>query len=141
MWFARTALTICLAATMWGCTTTGAKFVERRENVTYSAYDWSLGDLQGKVDVAPQVKGGMSALTSHLAYPPGLRRRHITGVVRVRVSLDATGRLLSAQIVQSANPALDAIVLRAVREVTWTPAIRAGKPVPCTFRFPITFAL
>lgn len=112
--------------------------VERREHVT--SYASAQSDLHQNVDIAPQPVGGMAAFVSRL-YPPDLRRRHVVGVMRVRVSLDAAGHVLSAQVVKPLDPKFDAIVLRAVRHTQWRPAMRAGKPVPTTFRFPITFSV
>jgi TonB family protein len=112
--------------------------VEKRSGVTYSAYDWSH-DARHSFDVPPQPVGGMKALISRLDYPAALRKRHVEGVVRVQVSLDAAGHILSAQILKSADPTLDGIVLGAVRRSPWKPAMKAGKRVPCTFSFPVTF--
>ena len=113
--------------------------VEKRGAVTYSAEDWSHADTRHTVDVGAQPVGGMKAFVSRLDYPASLRQQHVTGVVRVRVSLDAAGYVLSAQIVHSLHPMLDAIVLRAVRQAQWKPAIRRGKSVAWTFTFPVTF--
>ena len=137
----RIIIAVALLTCLSGCATSNSSVVQRRGDVTYHAADWSHSDMHGKVDVAPEPEGGMSALIARLEYPPELRARHITGVVRVRVSLDAAGHLRSAQVVQSAGPQLDGIAIRAVRETKWKPAMRAGKPVPFTFRFPITFAI
>jgi TonB family protein len=122
------------------CSTNGSKVVEHRQNVTYSAQEWgpASSHVTG-VDVPPHPVGGMAAFVKRLDYPPDLRRRRITGVVRIVVSLDATGRVLSARIIQRVNPVLDAIVLRAVQQTKWEPAVRAGKSVPVKFKFPVTF--
>lgn len=116
-----------LLATVWGT----SQPIEKRGRVSYSADDWA--------HCPTQPVGGMKALVSRLDYPASVRQQNITGAVKVRVSLDATGRLLSAEIIQSVHPTLDAIVLRAVRQTQWKPAMKAGKNVPCTFKFPVTF--
>jgi TonB family protein len=116
------------------------KRIEKRGGVTYSAEDWSHSiDPRHTVDVIAQPAGGMQPFVSRLDYPAALRQQHVTGVVIAQVSLDARGRLLAAKIVQSVHPTLDAIVLQAVRQAQWKPAARGGKPVPWTFRFPVTF--
>ena len=128
-----------------GCTTAptatsnSRRVIERRDNVTYEASDWTHSDTLHTVDVGAHPVEGMAAFVSRLDYPRELRHRHIQGVMRVRVALDAAGNVKSAQIVWSVHPILDAIVLRAVRESRWQPAIRAGKPVAWTFTFPVTF--
>ncbi len=81
----------------------------------------------------------MPAFIARLNYPPHLRRQRIGGVVRVAVSLDSTGRVLDARVVQSANPVLDRIVLDAVRDTKWTPAVKNHVSIPLKFRFPVTF--
>jgi TonB family protein len=123
-----------------GCGTDSSYVVQHRQNVTYRAKEWGQAKSQiTNVDVPPHPVGGMAAFVKRLDYPPNLRRRRVTGVVQTLVSLDATGRVLSARIIQKLEPALDAIVLRAVQETKWEPAVRAGKAVPVTFKFPVAF--
>jgi TonB family protein len=113
--------------------------MERRGNVTYSAEDWSRPDPRHTVDVPAQPFGGMKAFVSRLDYPADLRRQLVTGIVRVEISLNAQGRVLSSKIIHSVHPRLDAIVLDAVREAKWKAAIKGCRPVAWTFRFPVTF--
>ena|SRR5438876_6800955 len=113
-----------------------AQVVEKRGSVTYSASEWSSGD---KSHIVPKPAGGMGSFLSHLDYPAALRRRHVAGTMRVRVSLDAAGGVQTVEVLTSVHPSLDAIVLRAVRHTRWTPARRDGKPIPCAFVFPVTF--
>jgi protein TonB len=92
------------------------------------------------VDVKPEPVGGIPALISRLDYPRDLRRRLITGVVWVRMSIDADGHVTSAQIARGVDPVLDNIVLKAVRETPWNPAMKNSKAVPWSFRLPVTFS-
>src|ERR1700731_1419389 len=114
--------------------------IEKRGAVAYSAEDWAHSDTHHLVDVPAQPVGGMKAFLARLDYPVSLRRQNVVGVVKVRVSLDAAGHVLSASIIQSLHPTLDAIVEGAVRQTKWQPAIKAGKGVPYPFRFPVTFS-
>ena len=114
--------------------------IERRGAVKYSAEDWAHSDARHTVDIQAQPVGGMKAFLSRLDYPVALRQQNVTGVVNVRVSLDATGHLLSVQIIQSVHPTLDDIVLRAIRQTQWKPAMKGGRAVPYVFRFPVTFS-
>ena len=91
------------------------------------------------MEVRAQPLGGSKAFASRLDYPESLRRQRIAGTVIVEVSLDATGRVLSALVIHSVHPMLDAIVLRAVRQTQWQPATKSGKRVPYKFKIPITF--
>jgi TonB family protein len=112
--------------------------VAQRDNVTYSAYKQWYDSIE-KVDTPAELIGGMSAFIARLDYPRALRSRLAKGTVRVKVSLDAAGRLKAARVIQSGGADFDAIVLRAILGVQWRPAIRAGKPVPFTFTFPVSF--
>jgi TonB family protein len=69
----------------------------------------------------------MKAFVARLDYPETLRRQHVTGVVRVNVALNASGHILSAQIIKSAHPTLDAIVLRAVRQTQFSRYVRTSR--------------
>jgi TonB family protein len=132
-------LTLCIvtAASPW-MVTAQTKVIEHRGVVTYSAADWSH-DTNNTVDVPAQPVGGIRALVSQLDYPQSLRRQNVRGTVRIRLSLDSNGRIESAQILQSANSTLDAIVLKAAQNTRWKPAMRKGKPVAWKFSFPVTF--
>ena len=81
----------------------------------------------------------MRTLISHLDYPRALRYQRVTGIVWVKIALDAEGHVSSAQIAQGVHPVLDDIVLRAVRETPWKPAVKNGKAIPWKFRLPVTF--
>ena len=124
-----------------GCAASTSHLIEKRGD-TYYYDDHTPGpDTKHVVDNVPEPVGGMRSFASHLDYPRELRRRRITGIVRVRVEMDATGHVVSAQIVQRVHPVLDNIVLQAVLKTKWTPATKGGKAVPFIFRFPITFSL
>jgi TonB family protein len=138
----RAHILVCLGFVAFGgCTTApsatsgSTEVVERRDSVTYSASDWTHGDTRHTVDVAAHPVEGMAAFVSRLDYPRNLRRRHVQGIMRVRVALDAAGRIVSARVVQSVDPVLDSIVLKAVHECRWQSAIRGGKAVAWTFTF------
>jgi len=123
----------------FGACASNTQYIERRNHVTYSSTDWAHSDMRGLAGTPAQPEGGMRAFVSRLDYPANLRRRHVAGVMTVQVSLDANGRVVSAKVLQSVHPQLDAIVLRAVHETRWKTATRAGKPVAFKFKFPVTF--
>jgi TonB family protein len=113
--------------------------VEERNGVPYYPPDWS--HLHISTDVTPSYpSGGMQAFTSYLDYPAEYRHKHIGGTVTLNVSWDSSGHVTSAKVTKSVHPALDSIALRAVRQIHWMPARKAGKPIPISFPFPITFA-
>jgi protein TonB len=128
-----------IASAVLVCGRAESDVVEKRGSVTYHSGDWSESDPKHTVDAKPQPVGGMAAFLARLDYPADLRRKGITGTMQVRVALDAAGRVASAEVIHSVHPKLDAIVLRAVRETRWRPAMKGGKAVPWKFKFPVTF--
>lgn len=112
----------------------------RAEEIEYRrGYILHMGDLPkapGIFDVPP---GGMKDFLSRLSYPPDLRRHRVEGVMLVEVSLDAAGQFLTARVLQSIHPALDRLVVDALRRTRWTPALKKGRSVAATFKFPVEF--
>ena len=76
-----------------------------------------------------------------IEYPSGALRADRQGRVVVLLELDDRGKLLRADIAESAGPRLDRAALRFARASTYAPAARAGRPVPCKALLPITFNL
>ena len=74
-------------------------------------------------------------------YPRGAVRTGRTGVVVLRLSIDAGGRLDHVDVVTSAGPDLDAAAIRAVRASSFHPARRDGKPVASRAILPNRFQL
>lgn len=65
------------------------------------------------------------------AYPRAARLAGVEGVVRLRLSLDATGHLLTAEVaVSSGSPALDEAALAAARASRYEPARLGSLAVP-----------
>ncbi|MEZ4453106.1 MAG: TonB family protein [Nannocystaceae bacterium] len=74
-------------------------------------------------------------------YSERARAAGIEGVVRVRLTVDASGVVTGAELVQGLDPDLDAAALSAVRKATFTPAARCGAPVSATFTISVRFSL
>jgi protein TonB len=75
-------------------------------------------------------------------YPPMARRLGETGKVVLRVELDETGRVSTAQVVTSSGSnRLDAAALAAVRTWRCQPAQRDGQPVRSVATQPFNFTL
>ena len=65
------------------------------------------------------------------AYPRAARLAGVEGVVRLRLSLDADGRLVSAEVARSSgSPALDQAALDAARASRYEPARLGAVAVP-----------
>ncbi len=74
-------------------------------------------------------------------YPRLARRLGVEGTVVLRLSIDASGKLTQAEVVQSAGHGFDEEALRAVRESVFSPAVREGRPVACSALLQIRFQL
>lgn len=73
-------------------------------------------------------------------YPPDAFVQKIQGTVLVEILIDDTGRVARARVVQSV-PALDAAALEAVRDWTFVPAYKRGRPVATVARAPVSFRI
>lgn len=73
-------------------------------------------------------------------YPPAAARRGDSGTVLVQVRVDAQGRPVQVDVVQSSRSRpLDREAVRAVQQWTFSPAIRNGQPVEATVLVPVEF--
>ncbi|HEY2710873.1 MAG TPA: energy transducer TonB [Chthoniobacterales bacterium] len=113
--------------------------VVRQQGAEYEYTDYRLIPPQKAFDVAAAPEGGMEAFISHFSYPDWLREKHVGGIVIALVSLDASGRVLSVQIVRSVYPFLDRMVREAILRTKWTPALKNKNPTPAKFYLPVQF--
>jgi protein TonB len=67
------------------------------------------------------------------------RQAEIEGVVRVEVTVDETGHVINARVVQGMGYGLDEAALTAAKASTFEPATRCGKPVIGTVVLPFRF--
>lgn len=91
-----------------------------------------LGDLdampRAKVQVSPE-------------YPFALRQAGIEGSVNVEFDVDATGRVVSARVLNSTNRDFEDAAVRAVLKWRFEPGRRHGKAVPFRMIVPIGFTV
>jgi periplasmic protein TonB len=81
-----------------------------------------------------------TALTRPTAvYPRSQEGSGVAGKVRVEITVDEHGRVISARVLQSLGPAFDEAALAAARAYTFEPAVRCGKPTPSTLRIGFSF--
>jgi TonB family protein len=91
------------------------------------------------VAVAPELQN-MGAIRSFLAsqISPTLRDSGRGGTVTLGLALDARGRVVSSEVVESSgNSELDALVRRAAARMRFTPAQRNGLPVDTRIELPL----
>ncbi len=74
-------------------------------------------------------------------YPRAARRMGVEGTVVLRLSIDVSGKLTQAEVVQSAGHGFDEEALRAVRQSVFSPAVREGRPIACVALLQIRFQL
>jgi protein TonB len=74
-------------------------------------------------------------------YPVLAREREKEGTVILRLSIDELGRLVDVSILRRAGSGFDEEAVRAVRNSSFSPARKNGKPVSCWARLPIRFVL
>ena len=73
-------------------------------------------------------------------YPPLLLYAGIGGETEVFLKLDSEGIVEDVSVRESSGyPELDALALRASREIRFAPALVDGKPVPVGISFTVTF--
>ncbi len=76
------------------------------------------------------------------SYPPAARKNRTEGFVRVRLRVDAGGRVLDAVVVESEPPGVfDQVALDAARRYRFEPASRKGEPIESTLEQRIVFRL
>lgn len=73
-------------------------------------------------------------------YPPDALRNHESGMVMLRVHVDASGNPYAVDLLQSSRSrSLDRAATQAVKRWHFRPALRGGQPVPGEVRVPISF--
>jgi protein TonB len=74
------------------------------------------------------------------AYTEEARAAGISGKVRVEISVDEHGRVVSVRVLQGLGHGLDEAALAAARAMAFEPAMRCGRASPATFKIGFTFA-
>jgi protein TonB len=73
------------------------------------------------------------------AYPEAARAAGVEGKVRVELTVDETGRVISVRVLQGLGHGLDEAALSAARQASFEPALRCGKPARATFTISMRF--
>ncbi len=123
----------------------------------------SEGDFGGGREARPGERGGGGTGTGHgvssrpmmlaagmsrprvlsgspPAYSAAARRARLEGTVVAMISIDATGHVTDVQIIRGITM-LNELVLAAVRQQRYSPAIHRGQAVPVRFMQPFNFNL
>jgi periplasmic protein TonB len=100
------------------------------------------GASNGSVERAFGAPDGPSFLHRVVpSYPVSAKRLEKQGTVLLRVTIDECGRPCQVEVLQKAGFGLDEEAVRAVKESTFVPAKRNGKPLTCKALLPIRFVL
>ncbi|WP_164272346.1 TonB family protein [Stenotrophomonas sp. B1-1] len=76
------------------------------------------------------------------SYPRSAFENGQTGVVTLRLEVDAQGQLTDVRILSATNPGVfDEVSKAAARSWTYRPALKGGVPVAAAVKVPITFAM
>jgi len=73
------------------------------------------------------------------AYPDAARAAGVEGKVRVELTVDETGKVISVRVLQGLGHGLDEAALAAARQASFEPALRCGKPARATFTISMRF--
>lgn len=98
-----------------------------------------------KPDVMPAFKNGdvtsfRKWVTDRVKYPRKAMKNSIEGKVIVRFSVNKEGKVVDTEVIESPSDDLSKEVLRVVKKSpVWTPALKDGKPVNCSFTLPMIF--
>lgn len=97
------------------------------------------------VEKKPEFPGGEVGLLKFLAsikYPEEARNKGIQGIVRVKFTVDLTGKVVNPEIVEGAHEILDNAAINHVKNMPdWTPGMQKGKPIKVAYTMPIRFGL
>jgi len=104
------------------------------------------GEIFTVVEDQPTFKGGMQALSDHLAsnlqYPAQARQQGIEGRVFVQFVVEKDGSLSNVTSVKGIGGGCDEEAVRVLKESPkWKPGKQRGKPVKVRMILPITFNL
>ena len=117
--------------------------------VVLSGHAWAQGPTDGAqaATVVPPVTPDASAtlvapkLKDHSdpVYPPGAVKDRIIATVGLELSVDETGHVLVAKVIQPAGRGFDEAALAAVKNWTFEPALQNGRPIKATVQLTLPF--
>jgi periplasmic protein TonB len=74
-------------------------------------------------------------------YTDAARAAMVEGKVRVQLTVDEAGHVVSVKLLQGLGYGLDEAALAAARQAEFEPAVRCGKPTSATFNISMRFSL
>lgn len=99
-------------------------------------------DTPGRTAPRPADREARIAVQPDIPYPAAAARSRAEGTVLLLVQVDADGNATDVSVEKrSASRELDRAAQQAVRDWTFEPAIKAGKPVASAVRVPVDFTM
>jgi protein TonB len=74
------------------------------------------------------------------AYTEAARAAAVEGKVRVELTVDEAGRVVSVRVLSGLGHGLDEAAVAAAKAATFQPAVRCGKPTRATFTISMRFS-
>jgi protein TonB len=100
----------------------------------------SYADSPAKTDATPSASKPVSTLKMiPPIYPKNQRQKGIGGKVLIEAMVDATGKVTSAKVIESPDPAFSESALKAVHQWVFNPATKDGQPISSKVQIPISF--
>jgi len=97
---------------------------------------------QHTFDTPPKIVGGFQALQDKIIYPEEAKQQNIEGRVIVEIFITAQGEVTSASVVEGFEKGgLNEAALKAVKKISFSPALQNEKPVSVRVQLPIQFKL
>lgn len=106
-----------------------------------------LGEVQGSTSAGSMGRPSDEAVPPRLVrfvearYPTGARERGEEATVVLQLTIDPSGRVTEATVLESAGAEFDQAALEAVRQFEFVPARRGGRPVAARIRYRYRFTL
>lgn len=92
-------------------------------------------------NIEPPVVAPVALTRVEPRYPEHLRQMRVSGIVILELALSDTGAVEHVAVVKSVAADMDISAIQAVRQWTFQPATRDGKPIPVLFHVTINFKL
>jgi protein TonB len=111
-----------------------------------------VGDIHGTLEPVPPAVDGPVYLTPEMSRPRALqpiqpryteqaRKAGVQGTVIVEAIIDETGHATNVRVVRGLPMGLDRSAVEAIRQVTFQPAMRGGRPVKVYFNLTVNFTI
>lgn len=94
-----------------------------------------------ELDKMPSPEGGIEAIAKNIKYPEKAKVEGIEGKVFVKATIDETGNVIKAEILNSVSKDCDKAAIDAIKKTKWLPAENDGETVSAEVTIPIQFKL